>query len=235
MVWKMNGTNAGEIKKIKTYQGLDLMLEKNQTGLEQYILQTLLGNSNGLLLYLGNQLHGSGLKGYGVISGKIDRKQYVYFFPLLGLLLYKLNQFKEDYMGNMPYLLGQILKISDELHAFYCKVVRKGEVPPQLAGNSLLVTAMETPGRVLAQLCSRINPYLSWAKQYRTKNCLIKGEESWKAGWYLNLYGENADILKAKFGEAQNYRFNDIEKSQLFIGYLADFPKKSENPKSKAE
>ena len=129
-------------------------------------------------------------------------------------------------MENTAYLVGQILKISDELHSFYCKVVRKGDVPPQLAGSSLFATANETPYQALAQLSLRINPYLSWAKQYRHKDVKKEGEESWKAAWYINLYETTAN--KLKLAMTNSTRFNDYDKAQLFIGYLSSFPKKEQ-------
>ncbi len=73
-------------------------------------------------------------------------------------------------MENMAYLVGQLLKVSDELHTMYCQVVRNGDVPPQLAGSALFVTASETPNQALRQLSVRMNPYITWAKQYRYKN-----------------------------------------------------------------
>ena len=123
-------------------------------------------------------------------------------------------------MEDIPYLIGQILKISDELHAFYCKIVRENNVPPQLAGNSLMLSALETPERALVQLAQRINPYITWAKQYRTKETA----ESWKAGWYLKLYEQNATLLRENGAALKNIRFGDSEKAELFIGYLAEFP-----------
>jgi len=123
---------------------------------------------------------------------------------------------------DIPYLVGQILKISDELHAFYCKIVRKNNIPPQLVGNSLMVSALETPERALAQLAQRINPYIAWAKQYRSKDY----EESWRAAWYLSLFERNMSLVKNQFDALHGTRLGDREKAELFIGYLADFPKK---------
>ena len=131
-------------------------------------------------------------------------------------------------MENMAYLVGQVLKVSDELHTLYCKVVRNGDVPPQLAGSALYVTAGETPNQALAQLSLRMNPYIIWAKQYRFKNIDKKDEESWKAAWYLNLYENTAN--KLKFVMADSTRFNDYDKAQLFIGYLSSFPKREHPP-----
>ena len=136
-------------------------------------------------------------------------------------------------MEDIPYLIGQILKVSDELHAFYCKVVRDDSVPPQLAGNSLMASALEMPERTLAQLGQRMLPYLAWAKQYRTKKIDEKGKESWRAAWYLGLYERNASIFRDKFTEFKNVQLSDREKAELFIGYLADFPKKEVNQPNK--
>jgi len=217
--WKMNGSSSGELKKIKYYQGLELLLEQNSYNLAVYLLSVLIVNTYGLVLFLGNLLHSG-----GIISDKFLRENYLFLPSILGLLLYKQNRFKEDYMTDIPYLIGQILKVSDELHAFYCKIVRKNDVPLQLAGNSLMVSALETPERALSQLAQRINPYLTWAKQYRTKEAK-EAPESWKAGWYLKLYEQNASLLKENMAALKDARFGDREKAELFIGYLAEFPK----------
>ena len=103
-----------------------------------------------------------------IFQNAIKAKQAVYF-PILGLLLYKSGITKEDYMQDTAYSIGQLLKISDELHALYCEIKRDGEVPPQLAGNSVFVTASETPAQAVALLCTRIIPYIARADQYRRR------------------------------------------------------------------
>jgi hypothetical protein len=102
--------------------------------------------------------------------------------------------------------------------------VRGGDVPPQLVGSALFTTAGETPNQAIAQLSLRMNPYITWAKQYRYKNISTKNEESWRARWYLSLYEDAAN----KLVPAMTYstRFGDFDKAQLFIGYLASFPKR---------
>lgn len=127
-------------------------------------------------------------------------------------------------MEEFPYLFGQLLKVSDSLHEMYCRVVRDGSVPPQLAGSSLYSAAAEQPYRTLAQLGQRMNPYITWAKSYRTKGIKIKNEESGIAGWYLFLF----EMIATKLSAAWNpqTRFTDEQKAALFIGYLAAFPKK---------
>jgi hypothetical protein len=215
-VWKMDGGFSGILKKIKYYQGLELMLEEKYNTSAEYLLNTLLTNSKGLVLYLGNLLHG------GNIIGEKFNRDYLFLTPLLGLLLYKNKRLKEDYMESLPYLIGQMLKISDELHAMYCKVVRDGSIPPQLAGNSMFMSALDTPAAAFSQLGQRINPYIAWAKQYRTKNA----ENSGLAGWYLWLYEQIATKLKNSLESLKTARFTDAEKAELFIGYLAELPKK---------
>ena len=145
---------------------------------------------------------------------------------LMGLLLYREGVGKDTYMENLPYLYGQMLKVSDELHALYCKVVRDNELPTQLAGGSLYQAAAEAPIRTLNLLGQRMNPYILWAKTYRTKVISEKGKESWRAGWLISLYENTAADLHAAWN-AQT-RFNDEEKAMLFIGYLASFPKKEQ-------
>jgi hypothetical protein len=216
-VWKMNGSPAGETEKIKYYQGLELLLEQNQAELARYVLSILIIHTAGLVLYLGNLLNRG-----EIIPWKLNNRNFIFLPPVFGLLLYRLGHFKEKYMENKPYLIGQIMKISDELHALYCKVVRKGEVPPQLVGNSLMSAALETPVQALAQLSQRLMPYIAWAKQYRTKG---DSENSWKAGWYLRLFEDNT----TRIGQLEPVRFGDLEKAQVFIGYLAAFPKKQED------
>jgi hypothetical protein len=235
-VWKMDGSASGTVDRVKYYQGLELLFERDLAGLELYILHTLVANSQGLIVHLGDTLHRN-----KPISEKIAPDNYQLLMPLLGLLLFKLNKRKEEYMETIPYFIGQMLKISDELHVLYCKVVRKGEVPPQLAGNALVIAAMETPAQALRQLGQRISPYLAWAKQYSNKNEKPgnnKGEEGnknepkpWMAGWYLRLYGK----IASKMDLTEAHRFNDLEKAQLFIGYLADFPKKQDEDAGTAE
>ena len=127
-------------------------------------------------------------------------------------------------MESLPYLYGQLLKVSDELHALYCKVVRGSELPTQLAGGSLYQAAAEAPIRTLNLLGQRMNPYILWAKTYRTKNVSEKGKESWRAGWLISLYENIATELFTAWSNLT--RFNDEEKALLFLGYLANFSKK---------
>lgn len=89
----------------------------------------------------------------------------------------------------------------------------------------MYIFASEQPLKALVQLGNRMNPYLTWAGSYCAKNISDEGKESWRAGWYLAQFRDIADKLKnCSFPT----RFNDEEKAQLFIGYLASFPKKEQ-------
>jgi hypothetical protein len=232
-IWKQSGELAQgktTVERMKYYQGIEILLDIMQESMGYNYLHILLANSSGLVNCLGNWIH-SGSK----CKDKADEKnleklkqESVLLLSVMGLFLYKNDCRKDKYMENMAYLVGQILKVSDELHTLYCKVVRSGEVPPQLAGSALFVTAGETPYQALAQLSLRINPYITWAKQYRFKNIDKKYEESWKAAWYLNLYENTANKLRLVMKDST--RFNDYDKAQLFIGYLSSFPKREHPP-----
>ena len=137
-------------------------------------------------------------------------------------------------MQEFPYLYGQLLKVSDELHAMYTRAVRKtNELPSQLAGSSLYIAAAEAPYRTLAQLGQRMNPYITWAKSYRAKGIQEHEIESWRAGWLLSLYEKIAVQLYAAWNP--KIRFTEMEKAQLFIGFLAAFPKKEAKEKNAIE
>lgn len=224
-VWKQNGERADGkrgVMLMRYYQGMELLLDKPMSSQILRIAGGVTANSLGLMLFIGNNLP----RGKHLVSDKqkekmvSERKPEIGdLFPLLGLLLYKSGIKKEAYMQDTAYLIGQLLKISDELHALYCEIKRDGDVPPQLAGNSVFITASETPAQALALLSTRMNPYIAWADQYSRQG----KEKSGLAVWYKRQYGVLMPQLHQKMTE--DIRFGDLEKAQLFIGYLADLPK----------
>ena len=223
-VWKRNGelasTGKSRLGRIQYYQGIDLFLGSEDIQGIVYYLRLLLQNCQGLFIFVGNQRY----KKEHIRPFVDDKLSKV--VPLLGLFLYKGGHEKEFYMQSAGYLVGQLLKLSDELHAMYCRVKRNGDIPPQLVGNSVFITATETPIKALALLGQRMPPYLAWAGQYsrqKPEGAQEKGKEAWRAGWLLRLYGE----LGAKLEEVleKTTRFDEFERAQVFLGYLADFPK----------
>ena len=122
-------------------------------------------------------------------------------------------------MNNAPFLVGKMLKLADELHALYCKEMRDNKLPPQLVGNTLMTAALDSPVQALSQLALRIKPYYGWAQTFR-------GAESGKlVGYFIGLFGDTASQL-AKLELPS--RFNDAERAQLLLGYLAAHPKKGD-------
>lgn len=217
-VWKQNGELATDrFKPFPKYHGLELLLEPDVG--TQRDLHMLVQGATALSACLGRYIVEGGQR---PIWWRIKD-----MLALMGLMLYRAGIRKEKYMKNFPYLYGQLLRVSDELHALYCNAVRGGNLPTNLAGGSLYQSATEAPIRTLNLLGQRMNPYIIWAKSYRTKGIETENIESWRAGWLLSLYEKIATQLFEVW--SAETRFSDVEKAQLFIGYLAAFPKKEES------
>ncbi len=221
MVWRQDGKpSTDKFKPYPRFHGIRILFGEEQPVVRQDLF-VLMNNVMNLAPYLGKiGLARSVGHDFPVALLSQTRKT----LALMGLLLDQLGIRKERYMQEFPYLFGQMLKISDALHEMYCKVVRNNDVPTTLAGSGLYITGAEQPYKMLAVLGQRMNPYITWAKTYRTKGVEQKGLESWRAGWYLSLYEEIATQLYATWGSRT--RFNEEEKAQYFIGYLAAFPKR---------
>lgn len=152
--------------------------------------------------------------GKGEIASLPDKKIYP---GILGLLLYKLGKNKEDLMKESAFLLGRCLRITDEIHRLYCEVVRKKDLPPELCGSSLLVGMMESPVTTLSQLAMRSAPYIKWARGGGKK-----GDMGGLVWYWLKQWEETADQLHTlKWPK----RLLPEERAQIFLGYLASFPK----------
>lgn len=216
--WKQNGDIVTDkFKPFTKYHGLEILMDLDLSVASD--LHRLTESAMNIGPFLGNLCAKNELS--HPVWGKMKD-----MLAMIGLLLNREHIGKDKYMENLPYLYGQLLKAADELHALYCDVVRGGDIPAQLVGSNLFQSAAEAPVRTMQVLSQRIMPYYSWAKSYRLKDVKESGKESWRAGW---LYGVCEKIV----GKLQNNwtaqtRFSDEEKAQLFIGYLAAFPKKEQ-------
>ena len=132
-------------------------------------------------------------------------------------------------MKEIAYAYGQLLKVSDELHVLYCMVERKGDIPTQLVGGSLYMSVSSAHQRTMGVLGERMNPYLRWAKSYFYRDTVEKGVEPWRIGWLISLYERYAELLMPLAGENAEISFSDTEKAQLFLGFIAAFPRKNGN------
>jgi len=151
-VWKQNGELAQgktAVERMKYYQGMELLLAIMQESMIGNYIHIALAHSSGLVSYIGNWVHGGSKCKDKTEVKTLEKlkKETVLLLSVLGLFLYKHGDRKEKYMESMAYLVGQLLKISDELHTLYCSVVRDGNVPPQLVGSALFATAGETPNQ----------------------------------------------------------------------------------------
>lgn len=215
---KQNGEPMAEkYRPFQKYHGIELLMDSELPITVD--LHRLSGSAINIGPFLGN------LRTVGNFSHPIW-EEIKNMLALMGVFLYRQQFRKEDYMENLPYLYGQLLKAADELQALYCKVVRDGDIPPQLAGSALFQSAAEAPVRTMHLLSQRIMPYYSWAKSYRLKGKQEPGKESWRAGWLYGLCEEIMDQLETTW--SPKTRFTDEEKVQLFIGYLGAFPQKGQ-------
>jgi hypothetical protein len=214
-VWKQDGSQVKRkdgtpiVRWMQYHQGIELMLDfgKNSAA---YYMGCFVANVFGLVVFSGN-------------CRSLPQKSILDAMTILGLLLHKRGIVKEVYMKDTAFLTGRLLKLSDELHALYGRVVRD-DVSRKLVGASMLATASDMPDRAISVLCVRMSPYLTWAKSYRYENIQEKDKESWKAGWLLKMFGTTASELRETLTEPR--RLDDFEKAQLFLGYLASFPKR---------
>lgn len=224
-VWKRDGSVIDDQHKdVPAYHGMELFFGVPQEVLRED-LRILMRNASPLAPYAGKLLIGARRQNDQVIH------ELQSVLALLGMLLYWMDHRKDDYMNEYPYLLGQMLKAADSLHELYCVNVRgdKDDQLPQLIGGSFYAAAADFPNQTLAQLLKRMQPYLNWArsnKSKRLKAATDNGEPPAgpSAGYYLSVFSQLAGQLKPVL--APDVRFSDVEKAQLFIGYLASFPKK---------
>lgn len=218
--WKQDAKIATDkFKPIPKCHGLELLMEPALSVTAD--LHRLTESAMNLGAYLG-KLCARGDLSHPIWENMKD------MLAMMGLFLYRRHIGKEQYMENLPFLYGQLLKAADELHALYCTVVRDGSYPPQLVGSSLFRSAAEAPVRTMQVLSQRIMPYYAWAKSYRLKN----ETKSRLVGWLYSRF-EKIMVQLRESWTAQT-RFSDEEKAQLFIGYLAKFPE-SERAKQDAE
>lgn len=241
LIWRLDGRTVDELAKkaeqkekakdptIPSTYGIQLLMNDHDSYFAERLMHKGVSNSLKLFLFLADYqnkeiVNVNRRKKLQKFS-KQHRTRVLKIPSILGLLLFKLNINKDRYMKQTPFLLGQLLKLSDEIHALYCDVVRNKQYPQQLIGNALLTSASESPKQALSTLCTRLSAYLGWAKTHRFKNRSETEEFTThkKAGWLLSLYESVADQL-AELSIPE--RFSDADRAQFLLGYLASYPKK---------
>ncbi len=215
-VWERSGTHATQIHSFGIGDGLALLLDRGpvlQASVKR-ALRSVVANSLSLILALG-QSHN---QGRAHSMSKKDANQALMLPCVFGLLLAKLGHMKGEYMTGPPFLVGRLLSLADQLHVQYCHGVRKGQIPPQLAGNALMTTAMDSPEKAIVLLWQRIKPYYAWAQTVQG------GDEVRLAKYFLGQLGKVSSELK---DTELPTRCTDPEKAELLLGYLARAEKDS--------
>lgn len=209
-VWSHLGIQADRAVQFPAEVGVRLLLDEG-VGLRQLAQRALMvgvRNLGDLLLATAQRQH----EGIVHTAGGKFNKQARLAPALFGLLLDKLGHKKEAYMESAPFLVGRLLSLADQLHYQYCMHVRNQQVPPQLLGNALMSTALETPERALALFAQRVLPYQAWAKTYSDENAGL-------IHFFLKELGETASALaQTNLSERQA---SDADKAQMLLGYLA--------------
>lgn len=170
--WIGMGKRHQEVKRYGMAESLRLLLSDGAS-LDQRFLGEMLSqavrSSEALLLGAG-QAFARDQRLDEITKTVADAERYLRLWPsILGILLHKLNHQKGSYMQNTAFLVGQLLSRVDTLHYFYCEVVRKSQVPPQLIGNAIMATALHQPQKAMAFLGKRILPYQAWARIYSAR------------------------------------------------------------------
>jgi hypothetical protein len=222
--WLQGGKRTDVVHGLGIWEGIELLLETGDF-LRRVVTRALslaVVNAKALLLALGHADH----RRNG--SMKLDSRHSKYWKLLpgiLGLLLYKQNLMKGDFMHTAPFLVGRLLALSDLLHKEYCKHVRNGETPPQLIGNALMSSTVDNPMRGLARLSERLTIYQAWANTAR-------GDDLGLAKWALNQMGSvSRELVDLDLPD----HTKDSDKALLLLGYLAPAgDKASENDNNSA-
>ncbi|MBN2653580.1 MAG: hypothetical protein JXR79_00490 [Nitrospirae bacterium] len=209
--WIRQGTYAERVHGFSINDALSLLLDEGNEvrQLSLRAIDAIVRNCASLILTVGQENAFS--RGFKI--NKKYEKQLVLLPSILGLLLYKNGIEKGGFMNSPAYLVGRFLSIADDLHLKYCQYVRKGSIPPQLVGNALMPTALETPEKALSMLSQRILPYQAWAKT-------LSGDEKdvGLVKYFLKQVGEVSNQLK-EVGLSPTC--TDTDKAQILLGYLA--------------
>lgn len=209
--WVRKGSYAERVHGSSINDALSLLLEegKEARDISLRMIGTILRNCATLLLEIGQE------NSRGDSVYKIDKRyeKQAFLLPsILGLLLHKIGIEKGGFMKSSAYLVGRLLSLADDLHYKYCRHVRKGSVPPQLVGNALMPTALETPEKALSVLSQRILPYWAWGKAFSD------GDDVGLVKYFLKQIGEITNELKES---GIHSTCSDADKAQMLLGYLA--------------
>jgi hypothetical protein len=238
-LFKINYTRSGSGKPMKQsdaslheiYSLYTPGLQTDRSQLLERFFQLTVQKSRWLLEDMAYQL----IVNYALPPTKQCRtqaRQAAMFASLLSILLYLAGIRKENYMLDVPFNVGQFLKLADMLHKEYCVQVRnsgdkQASLPAQLMGNEMLAIASENPVEGLNRLRDRMRIYLAWAES-------ATGENAGLAKWILARFEEVSMKIAVAESELPE-QFSPAQQAQVLLGYLAAIPyeKKEKNPLNK--
>ncbi|MDP1613489.1 MAG: hypothetical protein Q8M11_20715 [Sulfuritalea sp.] len=221
--WVRNGDSQGKGNFFRLEDALTLLLANDGTEktLAERGIRDAIVNWSGFLAHHGsnqNRLANAQSPGNLILKAKDAHANALRCLPaILSLLLHKLGHTKEQTMNSPAFLVGRLLALADALHFQYCLGVRNGSTPPQLLGNALMQTALETPQVALALYAQRILPYQAWAK-----TCAVPKADRSPEKLAKFLLGELATTCEEVALSEILERANDAAKAQMILGYLAN-------------
>ena len=213
--WIRDGTEQIKVSAFDLEDALTLLLADDGTerSLALRAIRQANGNWSGYLAKQGARQHSADVLGR---ADKRDSAPLSKLPSILSLLLNKLGHTKEQIMTSPAFLIGRLLALADALHFQYCLGVRSGSTPPQLLGNALMQTALETPQSALALYGQRILPYQAWAK-----TCSVPHAEHSPERLAKSLLAQLAEACSETAQVDLPERTSDADKAQMILGYLA--------------
>jgi hypothetical protein len=217
MQWERSGSSYADAPGCRLAEVFDLLItDRPGAGVSAHaLLEMTMRRTAELLIAIGHAARRGTKEAWQSISREAG-KYPVIAASLLGITLSKLGQRKENYMQEPAFLIGRFLSLADTLHAEYCKVVRKNDMPPQLLGNALISTAIQDPNKGFARMRQRICVYQAWARGKKGT-----GLARWACGEMGRIATEVADKLPG-------LRLDEEQQAQLLLGYLARTESKDE-------
>jgi len=177
----------------------------------------------------------NGIRNASSADKKISVKEALRAVSAIGVMLYKLNRYKEGYMNETAFQLGQLLAVADTVHIGYCRSVRaKDKLPPTLLGNALLPIAASSPFKALSMMCQRWKPYGSWAK--RTKMPDGKEDSDVKIRQALSQAYRVSELCRGlHVSLTADATADDIFRAELLLGYMAGLDRKADKQSDETE
>lgn len=230
-VWTLEGktSKTDNYHPVSSYHGVQLQFEQDHETVARY-LHLMVQSVEKQAVYCGSKLNAAGHRALTDPDVNGLRESVV----MMGMCLYWLNIRKEEYMNSYPFLLGQLLKVADSLHESYCYSVRDGQLPPQLVGSSFYISASEMPQKALSQIGQRMIPYIAWAKTHRDFKVEYTGSDNAKhygPAAYYQLWAMEKITSELNEVFTEETRFNDQQKAELFLGYIAALPRSEKSEK----